>query len=376
MIFVEYAGKLWYDGENTKDGGKRKMEFTDTIKQFSERVQKLKDNVKTEEATKMSLVVPLFQILGYDVFNPLEFCPEYTADVGIKKGEKVDYAILEDGQPTILIECKSCSEQLDKYSSQLFRYFGTSPAKFGILTNGVIYRFYTDLEETNKMDVVPFLEIDMSSPKESLINELKKFCKETFDREKIFSTAEELKYTSLIKTELSNEYENPSEEFVRFFLNRIYDGQKNQKVIEKFTPVIKKAFSSFVNEIVNSKISSALSKDTTEEENITEEEISEEDKKSKIVTTEEELESFYIIRAILTEAVPADDVVYRDTESYFGILYKDNNRKPICRLNLDRKIKQLHIPDENKKFTRYNIECVADVYNYKEKLIEVVKRYL
>lgn len=135
------------------------MDFTESIKQFSERVSMLKDTVSTEEATKMSLVVPLFQLLGYDVFNPSEFCPEYIADVGIKKGEKVDYAILENGQPIILVECKSCSEQLDKHSSQLFRYFGTSPAKFGILTNGVIYRFYTDLEESNKMDLVPFLEL-------------------------------------------------------------------------------------------------------------------------------------------------------------------------------------------------------------------------
>ena len=150
------------------------MEFNESIRQFSERVSILKNTVSTEESTKMSLIVPLFQILGYDVFNPIEFCPEYTADVGIKKGEKVDYAILEDGKPNILIECKSCSEQLDKHSSQLFRYFSTTPAKFGILTNGIIYRFYTDLEESNKMDLVPFLEINMENIKDSSINELKK----------------------------------------------------------------------------------------------------------------------------------------------------------------------------------------------------------
>lgn len=143
------------------------MEFSESIKQFAERVSTLKESISTEEATKMSLIVPMFQILGYDVFNPTEFCPEYVADVGIKKGEKVDYAILENGKPTILIECKSCSEQLDKHSSQLFRYFGTTTAKFGILTNGVIYRFYTDLEESNKMDMIPFLEVDMMNLKDS-----------------------------------------------------------------------------------------------------------------------------------------------------------------------------------------------------------------
>ena len=350
------------------------MEFNESIRQFSERVSILKNTVSTEESTKMSLIVPLFQILGYDVFNPIEFCPEYTADVGIKKGEKVDYAILEDGKPNILIECKSCSEQLDKHSSQLFRYFSTTPAKFGILTNGIIYRFYTDLEESNKMDLVPFLEINMENIKDSSINELKKFCKENFDKDKIFSTAEELKYTSLIKGLLSSEYENPSDEFVRFILNHIYDGQKNQRVIEKFTPVIKKSFSSFVNEIVNNKISSALAKDNDEPEH-QEVEISEEPV-SKIVTTEEEIESFYIVRGMLAEVIPVEDIVHRDTESYFGILYKDNNRKPICRINLDKKNKQLFIPDVNKKFERFYIDSINDLYKYKHQLTEVAKRYL
>ena len=349
------------------------MEFIESLKQFSERVTMLKDTISTEESTKMSLVVPLFQLLGYDVFNPSEFCPEYIADVGIKKGEKVDYAIL--GQPTILIECKSCSDQLDKHSSQLFRYFGTSSAKFGILTNGIIYRFYTDLEESNKMDLVPFLEINMLQLKDSSINELKKFCKDNFDKDKIFSTAEELKYSSLIKGVLLKEFESPSDDFVRFILTDIYDGQKNQRVIEKFAPVVKRAFSALVNEIVNSKISSALSVDSEEdaEENVN---VEEEIPVSKIVTTEEEIEGFYIIRGLLAGVVPVEDIVYRDTESYFGILYTNNNRKPICRLNLDTKNKQLLIPDENKKFDRIYIQSLNDIYQYRDRLTEVVKRYL
>ena len=349
------------------------MEFHDRVKQFSERVVALKDTITTEEATKMSLIIPMFQLLGYDVFNPLEFCPEYIADVGIKKGEKVDYAILENGEPIILIECKSCTESLDKHSSQLFRYFGTSTAKFGILTNGLVYRFYTDLEESNKMDLIPFLEIDMLALKDISLNELKKFCKENFDKEKIFSTAEELKYSSLIKNVLFNEFDNPSEDFVRFLLTNIYEGQKTQRIIEKFTPVIKRAFSSFVNEIVNNKISSALTKDTEEHEA---EEVVEEESHSKIVTTEDELTAFYIVRGLLAECIPIADVVYRDTESYFGILYKDNNRKPICRLNLDKKNKQLLIPDANKKFEKYIIDNLNDIYNYKDLLITSAKRYL
>ncbi len=354
------------------------MDFNDKVKQFSERVIKTKDTATTEEATKMSLIVPLFQILGYDVFNPLEFCPEYTADVGIKKGEKVDYAILQDGSPIILIECKSCTEQLDKHSSQLFRYFGTSAAKFGILTNGIIYRFYTDLEEANKMDLTPFLEIDMCNIKDASINQLKKFCKDNFDCDKIFSTAEELKFSSLIKSVLSSEYENPSETFVKFMLNKIYDGQKNQKVIEKFTPVIKKSFSSFINDMVNDKISAALSNDTKVENTKVQEDANTiiEEPTSKIVTTEEELESFYIIRGMLAGILPIEDITYKDTESYFGILYKNSTKKTICRVNLDKKNKQLFIPMEDKKYEKIYIQTINDLYIYKDKIIEVVNRYI
>ena len=133
------------------------MELVDQNKQLAKRIESLKETIQTEEATKMSLVVPFFQMLGYDVFNPQEFVPEYTADVGIKKGEKVDYAIIKDGKPAILVECKAVTEKLDNHSSQLFRYFGTTEAKFGILTNGIVYRFYTDLENQNKMETLKFV---------------------------------------------------------------------------------------------------------------------------------------------------------------------------------------------------------------------------
>lgn len=137
------------------------MEINEKIYNLADRIKQLKSNIQTEEATKQSFILPFFQVLGYDVFNPLEFVPEFTADVGIKKHEKVDYAILKDGEPLILIEAKSCTEKLDKHASQLFRYFGTTKAKFAILTNGIVYNFYTDLEQPNIMDSQPFYILDM-----------------------------------------------------------------------------------------------------------------------------------------------------------------------------------------------------------------------
>lgn len=341
------------------------MDFFEEIKSFANQIDTRISVCQTEEATKMSLIVPFFQMLGYDVFNPTEFCPEFTADVGIKKGEKVDYAIMENGNPVVLIECKWCGEKLDKYGSQLFRYFSTTTAKFGILTNGVNYKFYTDLEEANKMDLVPFLEIDLKNIKENQLAELRKFCKSNFDSDRIFSTAEELKYSTLIKQLLTSELDNPSESFVRYVLNNIYDGVKTQKALEKFSPIIKKSFNTFVNEVVNQKISSALTKESDTKEEI--EEVGE-FVESKIVTTQEELDAFYIIRAILSEFVPIDDIIYRDTERYFGVFYK-NLRQTLCRLNINSKNKSLMIPDKDKNYNKYDLEVVNDIFKYKEQLI-------
>lgn len=346
------------------------MEFIDELKQFSSRIEALLPSIQTEEATKMSFIVPFFQLLGYDVFNPSEFCPEYIADVGIKKGEKVDYAILFDGKPSILIECKSCIEDLNKHSSQLFRYFGTTTAKFGILTNGKVYKFYTDLDETNKMDLVPFLEINLLSSTDQKLNELKKFTKSNFDSDKIFSNAEDLKYTNLVKEYILKEIDAPSEAFIKVIVSGVYDGVKTQKIIEKFTPIVKKSFNQLFNEIVNNRLTAAITKDEEPEEDV------EEIPASKIVTTEDEIQAFLIVKGILVGMVDINDIAYRDTESYFGILYKDNNRKPICRINLDSKNKHIMVPDENKNFTRYNIKSLNDIYNYKDLLIKAVKNYL
>ena len=347
------------------------MDFNEQLNNYSNRTQQLKSQLITEESTKTSLIMPFFQMLGYDIFNPLEFCPEYTADVGIKKGEKVDYAILKDGNPVILIECKSCNETLDKHSSQLFRYFGTTSAKFCILTNGIVFQFFTDLEEVNKMDLTPFLEINFENLKDYQINELKKFRKTDFDSDRITSTASNLKYTSLIKDFLQQQIDDPNDNFVKYVTGNVYDGPKTQKILEQFSPLVKKSFASLINELVNKKISSAL--DKNEDSEPVEDEII---PKSKIITTEAEIESYYIIRGMLAGTCNVEDVTYRDTESYFGILFTNNNRKPICRLNLDRKNKQLFIPDENKKYERIYIDSLNDLYKYKSRLIEVVKRYI
>lgn len=355
------------------------MDFVDSIKQFSKRVDGLKDNIQTEEATKTSLIMPFFQLLGYDVFNPDEFMPEYTADVGIKKGEKVDYAILKDGNPMILIEAKWVGSTLTKHDSQLFRYFATTNAKFAILTNGIIYKFYTDLEEANKMDETPFLEVNLLEMKESQLVELKKFEKSNFDMDTILNIASELKYSNEFKKLLSNELNNPSDDFIRLFLSESYSGLKTQNVIEKFRPIVKKSFNQFISEMLNEKIKSALSGDSNStyiqsQEVATTNTIEEDEKERKIITTEEELESFFIVKSLLRETIDISNVVYKDTESYFGILYENNVRKWICRFKLTPNVKVLMLPNEG-NVKKINLESLNDIYNYKDEIIESAKRF-
>lgn len=344
------------------------MDFDEKIKDFIERIKKIRNSITTEEATKTSLIMPFFSLLGYDVFNPNEFMPEYVADVGIKKGEKVDYAITTNNKLNILIEAKSVNENLQKHDSQLFRYFGTTTAKIAILTNGVTYKFYTDLDEMNKMDTTPFLEINLLDLKENDINEIKKFSKENFDINTIINTASNLKYASSIEKILSEEFTNPSDELIKLILNKgIYDGVKTQNVIDKYRPILKKSINFYINNLINQRLQNALNNSSDESNSEQSLELIED---NTIVTTAEELESYYVVKSILSEVVEPDKIYYKDTYSYFGILYDNKVTKWICRVYLKENIKFIIIPDNTKKEIRYEINNISDIYKFKQQLIE------
>lgn len=359
------------------------MDFKDQIKLLSERVIKLKENTQTEEATKTAFIMPFLQTLGYDVFDPTEVVPEYTCDLGIKKGEKIDYAIHKDGQPIILIECKHWKEDLTSHNGQLFRYFHVSNARFGILTNGILYRFYTDLVEKNKMDEKPFFEFNMEKYRESQVDKLREFHKSYFDVDTILNTASELKYTNEIRNAIVKEVNEPSDEFVKYFARPIYPGRFNDVVMGQFRAIVKQAFAQYTNDYMNERLKSAISVDTvvenkaeakTEAETVPETADKTED--NRIVTTEEELQGFYIVRSILYPEM--DDIcriVYRDTISYFGILLDDNNRKPICRLHFNSSNKYIETFDAEKKGTKHLLESLDDIYKYRDDIIAASKMY-
>ena len=351
------------------------MNFEEQIKSFAKRTESIMGGIMTEEATKTSIIMPLFQILGYDVFNPTEFTPEYIADVGIKKGEKIDYAILKNKEPVILIECKSIKEELTKHDSQLFRYFGTTKAKFAILANGITYRFYTDLDEPNKMDEKPFLEINMLDLKDAQIPELKKFHKDNFDLNHIIDSAAELKYMGLMRSVIREEFINPSDDFTRYILGRgVYEGVKTQNIVDRYKPILKKSLNSYINDLVNDKIQTALKSDEKEDirsEVLPDEEITEEDAENinKVHTTDEEIESFYIIKSILRETIDLSRLSYKDTVNYFGIIVDNKVTRWVCRLIIKENNKSIIIPNESKEYVKYNLGSLNDIYMFSSLLI-------
>lgn len=348
------------------------MELYNQLKALADKLEHLKDKIETEESAKHAFTLPFINALGYDTFDPTEVVPEFTADIGLKKGEKVDYAIFQNGNPILIVECKHWKQDLNVHSSQLFRYFHVTKTRFALLTNGIQYRFYTDLEETNKMDEKPFLEFDITKLKESTVKEIEKFHKSKFDVSKIVDNASNLKYTREIKSLIDSEMTEPSPDFVKLFASKAYSGRMTSNVLAEFTEIVGKAFSQIISERVNDRLNSALNK---EEEKQKSEEVIEEVEESKVQTTEEELDAYRIVVAILRRKLPIERIVHRDTQSYFGVLLDDNNRKPICRLHLNGGKKYLGLFDENKKETRELIESVDDIYNHADQLLKTVDYY-
>ncbi|MCF6250555.1 MAG: type I restriction enzyme HsdR N-terminal domain-containing protein [Methylococcaceae bacterium] len=325
----------------------------------------------------------LHSVLGYDVFDPSEVIPEFTADTGTKKGEKVDYALIKDDEVQILIECKKFGEKLSpKHANQLFRYFSVTSARVAILTNGVQYEFYTDLDAPNKMDEKPFLMLNLSDIDEHIVPEIKKLTKSSFDVDSIVDAAGELKYLSQIKKILDVQFDSPEEEFVKFFASRVYDGVLTVKVKAQFLEITSKALKQFLNDSINERLKSAIDSDVkanTELNKVLSDQsdgiTSDNESNSKIETTDEEIEGYNIIKAILRQKVSAERIVPRDTQSYFGILLDDNNRKPLCRLHFNAKQKYIGLFNENKKEKRVPIEKIDDLFNFNDELLNTVSLY-
>lgn len=360
------------------------MGFEEAISLIAKRIEEFGAALETEEATKNAIIMPFIsQVLGYDVFDPSEVVPEFTADVGTKKGEKIDYAIQRDGQVQMLIECKRIGAPLDlNHASQLFRYFHVSNARIGVLTNGQLWHFFTDLDRPNRMDDRPFLQLDLADIDPHTLPELKKLTKPAFDLDSVLNAAEELKYASNLKRELGKLFKEPSEDFERLLISRVYDRSMTAKVKELFRPLILKACSQWLEDQVNDRLKTALQGQSPTMAVIAQTEQLQENQEDDqwnhgIETTLEEIEGFNIVRAIAAAEIDPERIVIRDTKSYCGVLVDDNNRKPLCRLHFNAvKVKYVGLFDDSKNEVRHAIEKPVDIYRFADEIRKAAKRFL
>lgn len=354
------------------------MGFMDQLKGLADKAEReLAKGRVTEASTKTALIMPFFQLLGYNVFDTDEFCPEYDASFGEVKDARADYAIIQNGRPIALIECKPCTEKnLDQYVGQLKRYFGaTKASRLGILTNGIEYRFYTDLDMDNVLDDVPFFTFDLQSFTDDQAACLERFQKGGLDQKKIRESASAMMFTSRISTYISKEFKNPDDKFIKFALqqSKAYgSGAVTAERVAQAKPVIQKTVNGIVKEKARQMLKDAqsLGEDSTEGP-----------PKPGVVTTQEELEAFGIVKSILSDAVPLDDIVAHDTKSYFSVLYTDNVLKPICQFYFNSGQKRVGIYNGTtgqfgkKGFDLHPIDDIQDIRRFKDDLIRAAGFY-
>lgn len=346
------------------------MDIEETVYDIAERVKELKSVIETEEATKTALIIPFIQtVLGYDTTDPREVIPEYTADIGSKKGEKVDYAIKSGDDFRFLIECKKVGEPLSlEHATQLVRYFNVTDTDFAILTNGEVYQFYTQLDEANRMDKTPFMVLNLAHVNPRIFPHLEMCTKKQFDAPQILQSAERLKYVTEARRVLMQLFKDPDEDWVRHLASRFTSKRMTATNVEFFHDVIATAQAQFLNDEANRRLQSAQ---TIEEAGKSEEETAEVDDPildTGIVTTPEELQAFQIIRAIGCTEVPVEDITMRDSKSYCAILYRDNNRKTIVRLHFTDRSMRIGLLAEDKTETLQSINGLEDIYRFSDEI--------
>ena len=332
-----------------------------------------RDSIQSEESTKQSMILPFLSALGYDVFNPEEITPEKECEVNGKKGEKIDYAVSREGEQLMIIECKHWNEDLDKHEQQLRRYYTSSKAKIGVLTNGLEYRFYADFDQTNLMDKDAFFCFDLNSEDESELEFLLKFKKENFNLCLILAEAEKLKYSSKLKKEIYSELESPSIDFIKLFAKKVYSGVLTQQKITSFKELIVESIRKY---ILSPTIEEKPAK-VTEGHTASAEAKVVSDEKSRIVTTKDELIALGIVKAICSKLIDSSRCFFRDAISYSSVLLDDSNRKPIVRLYLNSiNNMKIVIVSKDRNEQVYRISKIEEIVNFEKEILENLKELL
>lgn len=225
------------------------MDFMDQLRALAKRLEKEGGNVATEEETGSASVLPFIQALGYDIFDSSEVLPDFAADAGSKKGEKIDFAVLLDDHPALLFQWMSYgAASHGEDAAKLRRCFHAASAQVGVLTNGRAYFFYSDRDKQYVMDAEPFLIIDLLQLDEKKIFELERFSKGSLISNETVSAAEQLHYLRAIKQLLFEQTAAPSVDWVRFFARQVHPGVVTAKIVARLAPIVAEAFRQFAED--------------------------------------------------------------------------------------------------------------------------------
>lgn len=346
------------------------LDFEEALRALGKKVSTLDKNI-LEEQTKQTLILPFIQALGYDVFNLNEVVTEFTASTASLKDARADFAIMKDGQPVIVMECKALSEKLDRHKTQLEWYFVNSPARFGILTNGDRYVFFTDLEEKNKMDTTSFLDFSLSAIDDNTIDQLRKFRKDNLNPDTLINDVETLKYSKAFLSMLDEQFKEPSDDLLRLFLYPVYNGYVKKNVLERFKPIFKDVMDRFLEDKIAKRLEMAKKRDEPESPNdITPQ------ADTGIITTKEEKEGYYIVKSILSDTIDAELVGIKDWKCFCNIVYDNNNWKILLRLHFNEKPWRIGFFDGDNKDDCVEIEALNDIYKYAERIKATAQKYL
>lgn len=318
--------------------------FANKLKSHAEHVANMGCFCNIEETTKQALIMPFLDILGFTPYDPRKVKAEYSADFpGVKSNERVDYALFCHDVPVMFIEAKSFSEKIDNHCPQLSRYFNSTPeVTISAITNGIEWRFFTDLKQKNIMDSSPFLKLRMDSLNDSDISQLFRFRYDKFKPEALRTLAEESVYLNAFTKTISSSLREVDPEFVRYVASRSnIERQLNQRFLESVTPLVKQAVKRAVSAMVVSGLSTQPSTESAEdvEKSSVDTDIVNEDNPN-IITTKKELELFERIKQIIQTE---DNIEYKDTESYFGILLDGKSNRWILRF-YDKKSSFILLP--------------------------------
>lgn len=343
------------------------MGFEHDLSELADRVRTLSPTIDNEEATKHALVLPFLRTLGYDVFNPAEVAPEFRAEGGTKPKDKVDYAIVLNGQPRLLVECKTVGENLASDHGQLYRYFAATSAHFGILTDGVEYWFYSDTVQPNVMDNEPFYEMDLREIVDSDVRCLQSFRRDSFDERAAQAEAEQMRWTQNVQRLIAAQFERPDDELVKWFARKVYRGRYTATVADNFRHIVRQGFNQEVSDRVKRVVERSLQASSSD---------SGQDEVADIAAALHDADALRVIQTVVADVVPANRLSLRETKKFGKVLLDGAAPKIVAKLYLADPNSLAFIVGNGWRSAAHSIESVEQIADWADELRAHVRHLL